>query len=135
MQDLLIAGVRGPVKVQAQIVGPFAIHRAPTGIDGWTVTHLFTGLAIVRGRTVHDALTIARTLPTLDDWYFGPLDMGEWNEHSGSRPLKARVTASLSWLNTHAPDRDGPGGGTQRTNKERRDENHSHDLRPRTHDD
>lgn len=57
MQDLLIAGVQGPVKVQARIVGPFAIHRAPTGIDGWTVTHLFTGLAIVSERTAHAADT------------------------------------------------------------------------------
>lgn len=76
-------------------------NRAPTGIDGWTVTHLFTGLAIVSERTAHDALTIARTLPTLDDWYFGPLDMDEWDVYRGSGALKTRLIASLSWLKTY----------------------------------
>ncbi len=45
--------------------------------------------------------TIARTLPTLDDWYFGPLDMDEWDVYRGSGALKTRLIASLSWLKTY----------------------------------
>jgi hypothetical protein len=36
----------GPVKVEADIIGPFGVHRAAPALDVWRVTHLATGCAI-----------------------------------------------------------------------------------------
>jgi hypothetical protein len=99
MQDILISTKDGPRMVRAYIIGPFAVHVDCGEIPiGYTVTHLFTGLAIVKGLSFVGAKNAVHTLPQIDDWYFGALDLPDYTEWRGSKALKQRVAASRKWL-------------------------------------
>lgn len=58
-------------KVEAQIYGPFAIHRGLNGSEWFTLTHIHTGAAIeYAAPSVQSLLSLARRLVQLDiDWY------------------------------------------------------------------
>jgi len=99
MQTVLISTQEGLRSVEAHIIGPFAVHVDSSSKPiGYTVTHLFTGLAIISRLTNEGAKKIAETLPQLDDWYFSAPDLPDYTERHGSKELKQRVAKSRKWL-------------------------------------
>lgn len=102
MQTILIPTKDGPQSTYAHIIGPFAVHVDNSSKPiGYTVTHLFTGLAIISRLTNEGAKKIAETLPQLDDWYFSAPDLPDYTEWHGSKELKQRIAASREWLIEH----------------------------------
>lgn len=81
----------GLYPVDAEIIGPFAIHETIGG-GGHTLTHLFTGLAILHHIDSALAHWIAGELNAIDDWYFGWIDFQPGGEYV------ARVAQSKAWL-------------------------------------
>lgn len=99
MQTILISTREGPRPVEAHIIGPFAVHVDSSSKPiGYTVTHLFTGLAIRKELSNRDARKIAETLPLIDDWYFSVFDMADYTFERGSKALNKRVAKSRKWL-------------------------------------
>ena len=65
---------------------------------GYTVTHLFTGLAIRKKLSNREARMVAETLPLIDDWYFSVFDMADYTSQRGSKALNKRIAKSRKWL-------------------------------------
>lgn len=71
MQTILVPTQLGPRSVQASITGPFAIHLTVSRPYYYTVTHLFTGLAVTTEQDSRDdAEQVVRALLNTNiDWY------------------------------------------------------------------
>ncbi len=99
MQTVLISTQEGPRSVEAHIIGPFAVHVDSSSKPiGYTVTHLFTGLAIRKELSNREARMVAETLPLIDDWYFSVFDMADYTSQRGSKALNKRIAKSRKWL-------------------------------------
>lgn len=96
MQAITITTTDGPRTVNARIDGPFALHQDDNGT--WAVTHIFTGMSVISGICEYDAERTISTLTNLDDWYFGWLDMGEYNAQTGSASRNEALKASRAFL-------------------------------------
>lgn len=96
MQKIAVATKNGTEIIDnATVIGPFAIHEDWDGKH--TVTHIFTGFYVIRCVTQAQALRVAKKLPELDDWYFGYLDIADYDPIKGSSKNKALAT-SLKFL-------------------------------------
>lgn len=98
-QTIMVATVNtaGLYPVDAEIIGPFAVHRT-VGLNAagtYTLTHLFTGTVVVKGVSNGIACSVAAELNALDDWYFGWIDFQPGGEYA------ARVKQSHDWLRHH----------------------------------
>jgi len=99
MQTVLISTQEGLRSVEAHIIGPFAVHVDSSSKPiGYTVTHLFTGLAIRKELSNREARMVAETLPLIDDWYFSVFDMADYTSQRGSKALNKRIAKSRKWL-------------------------------------
>ena len=99
-QTIMVATVNtaGLYPVDAEIIGPFAVHRTvgrTVGTGTYTLTHLFTGAVVINGVSNGIACSVAAELNALDDWYFGWIDFQPGGEYV------ARVKQSHDWLRHH----------------------------------
>jgi hypothetical protein len=71
MQNILISTSAGPRKVEAEIVGPFAIHRDINKPHYYTLTHLFTASDITPAKYLDydEARILIEAITPLCDWY------------------------------------------------------------------